>query len=97
MLLRAESVAWSRIEGLEVGYRRLLRAEVGRALGDSPSDVSAVEVLANIYAMTFAIDQVAPGGDLSVGLVLEVHRRLLAGTRLEWPPATRAVLHPPRP
>jgi Fic family protein len=83
MLLRAESVASSRIEGLEVGPRRLLRAEVGRALGEAPSDVTAVEVLANIEAMMFAIDQVAPGGDLSVGLVLEVHRRLLAGTRLE--------------
>jgi hypothetical protein len=42
--------------------------------------VTAVEVLANIEAMMFAIDQVAPGGDLSVGLVLEVNRRLLAGT-----------------
>jgi Fic family protein len=83
MLLRAESVASSRIEGLEVGPRRLLRAEVGRALGDAPLDVTAVEVLANIEGMIFAIDQVAPGGHLSVGLVLEVHRRLLAGTRLD--------------
>jgi len=83
ILLRAESVASSRIEGLEVGPRRLLRAEVERSLGQGPSDVTAVEVLGNIEAMMFAVDQVAPGGELSVELVLEVHRRLLAGTRLQ--------------
>lgn len=83
MLLRAESVASSKIEGLEVGARRLLRAEVERALGEGPTDVTAAEVLGNIEAMAFAISQVAPGGDLSVDLVLEAHRRLLAGTRLE--------------
>ena len=33
LLLRAESVGSSRIEGLEVGARRLLRAEAGRGLG----------------------------------------------------------------
>jgi Fic family protein len=83
ILLRAESVASSRIEGLEVGPRRLLRAEVERALGEGPSDVTAVEVLGNIEAMTFAIRQMAPGDDLSVDLVLEAHRRLLAETRWE--------------
>jgi Fic family protein len=82
-LLRAESVASSRIEGLEVGPRRLLRAELERALGEGPSDVTAAEVLGNIEAMTFVVGQVAPGDDLGVGLVLEAHRRLLTGTRLE--------------
>src|ERR1700736_4201564 len=53
ILLRAESVASSRIEGLEIGARRLLRAEAARDLGDDPSDVTAVEVLANIDAMVF--------------------------------------------
>src|SRR5687767_9138200 len=33
LLLRAESVASSWIEGLEIGGRRLLRAEAARALG----------------------------------------------------------------
>ena len=83
ILLRAESVASSRIEGLEVDARRLLRAEVERSLGEGPSDVTAGEVLGNIEAMTYAIGQVAPGDDLSVDLVLETNRRLLAGTRLE--------------
>jgi len=83
ILLRAESVASSRIEGLEIGARRLLRAEVERVLGEGPSDVTAGEVLGNIEAMTFGISQVAPGGDLSGELVLETNRRLLEGTRLE--------------
>ena len=83
ILLRAESVASSRIEGLEVGPRRLLRAELERALGEGPSDVTAAEVLGNIEAMAFAVGQVTPGDDLSVGLLLEVHRRLLEGTRLQ--------------
>jgi Fic family protein len=83
ILLRAESVASSRIEGLEIGARRLLHAEVERALGQRPSDVTAVEVLGNIDAMTYVIDQLAPGSDLSVELLLEAHRRLLAGTRQE--------------
>jgi hypothetical protein len=34
LLLRAESVASSRIEGLEIGARRLLRAEAARELGE---------------------------------------------------------------
>ena len=33
ILLRAESVASSKIEGLEIGARRLLRAEAARGLG----------------------------------------------------------------
>src|SRR5947209_17430399 len=54
LLLRAESVASSKIEGLEVGGRRLLRAEAARALGEDPSDVTAAEVPGNIAAMTWA-------------------------------------------
>ena len=34
LLLRAESVASSRIEGLEVGARKLLRSEAARQLGE---------------------------------------------------------------
>ena len=48
LLLRAESVASSRIEGLEIGPRRLLEAEAARTLGQSSSDVTAAEVLGNI-------------------------------------------------
>ncbi|MFN0147412.1 MAG: Fic family protein [Dehalococcoidia bacterium] len=81
LLLRAEAVASSRIEGLEVGGRRLLRAQAARALGDDPRDVTAEEILANIGAMAWAIETVAAAPEITVGHLLEMHRRLLAGTR----------------
>ncbi len=83
ILLRAESVASSKIEGLEVGARRLLRAEAARELGDEPSDVTALEVLGNIEAMVVGIERVQPGAAITTDLLLELHRRLLAGSRLE--------------
>ncbi len=82
LLLRAEAVASSRIEGLEVGGRRLLRAQAARQLGEEPRDVTAVEVLGNIEAMAWAVEAVPPGGAISLEIVLEAHRRLLGGTRL---------------
>jgi len=82
LLLRAESVASSRIEGLEVGGRRLLHAEAANALGEASTDVTAAEVLANIDAMAWGVGQVGPGDELTVDLLLEAHRRLLADTRL---------------
>ena len=83
LLLRAESVASSRIEGLDVGGRRLLRAEAARQLGEEPRDVTAAEVLGNIDAMVWGVDSVGPGGPITAEVLLEAHRRLLAGTRLE--------------
>jgi len=83
ILLRAESVASSRIEGLEIGVRRLLRAEAAREIGDDPSDVTAVEVLGNIDAMVYAIDQIGEETNITTDLLLEIHRRLLARTGLK--------------
>jgi Fic family protein len=83
LLLRAESVASSKIEGLEVGGRRLLHAEAARALGDEADDVTALEVLGNIQAMSWALQTVGPGDDITLETLLEAHRRLTAGTRLE--------------
>lgn len=83
ILLRAESVASSWIEGLQIGARRLLRAEAAREMGEDPVDITAVEVLGNIDAMVFGVRSIHRGGPITVDLLLEVHRRLLAGTRLE--------------
>ena len=82
MLLRAEAVASSRIEGLDIGPRRLLHAEVERGLGASSSDITATEVLSNIDAMMYGIERINTGDEITVDLMLEIHRRLLAGTRL---------------
>ena len=82
LLLRAEAVASSRIEGLEAGGRRLLRAEAARALGDPVGDVTAEEILGNITAMAWAIEALAEVPKIELEHLLEVHRRLLADTRL---------------
>ena len=83
LLLRAESVASSRIEGLEVGGRRMLRADAVQRLGMKPRDVTSREVLGNIDAMTWAVNSVDAGEEITLESLLEAHRRLLAGTRLE--------------
>ena len=83
LLLRAESVASSKIEGLEVGSWRLLRAEAATALGEDARDVTATEVLGNIHAMTWALGVVGRGDDITVDHLLEAHRRLLDGTRMQ--------------
>jgi len=83
LLLRAESVASSKIEGLQVGARRLLRAEAAYGLGERSIDVTATEVLGNIDAMVFAVQNVGVSDAITLDLLLEVHRRLLAGSFLQ--------------
>jgi Fic family protein len=82
LLLRSESVASSKIEGLEIGARRLLRAEAARGLGEGPADVTANEVLGSIDAMAGALEGLEEGASITVDLVLDAHRRLLDGTPL---------------
>lgn len=79
LLLRTESVASSRIEGLVVGARRLLRADAARASNEEERDVTAAEVLANIAAMTYALETVHRGSQITLPVLLETHRRLLQG------------------
>jgi Fic family protein len=83
LLLRAEAVASSKIEGLEVGGRRLLRAQLAQDLRDGRSDITATEVLNNIEAMSWAVETLSARARITVEGILEVHERLLAGTRLE--------------
>lgn len=83
ILLRAESVASSRIEGLEVGARRLVRAEAAIVLGEDPSDITAAEVLANVHAMASTIRRLSPGEPITVEVLLDFHRQLLTGTQLD--------------
>ena len=82
LLLRAECVASSRIEGLEIGPRRLLRAQAAQEEGESSSDVTAEEVLGSIAAMQEALAIADRGDPLTVDSLLEVHRRLLQDTSL---------------
>jgi Fic family protein len=82
LLLRAESVASSRIEGLEVGARKLLRTEAARQLGERVIDLTAAEVLGNINAMNVAVRELGPGDQISPETLRSFHRRLMANSRL---------------
>lgn len=80
LLLRAESVASSRIEGLEVGSGRLLRAEAAREIGEPVNDVTAHAVLGNIEAMELAVNQLASRERIQLDDLLAVHRALMRHT-----------------
>src|ERR1022692_3972807 len=66
LLLRAECVASSRIEGLEVGARRLLSADAAREFGEASTDLTALEVLGNIDALTFGTQAIDEGDSITV-------------------------------
>lgn len=83
LLLRAECVASSQIEGLVVGPRRLLRAEAARQMGEAPGDVTAEEVLGNIDAMREALKTGEAPERITRDTILQIHRCLLVNTRLE--------------
>src|SRR4051812_40930509 len=80
LLLRAEAVGSSHIEGLVVGGRRLLRFEAAAELDSAEaSDITAAEVLSNIKAMDYAVRTLADG-PVTVDGILEMHQRLLENT-----------------
>ncbi len=76
-LLRAESVASSKIEGLDAGPRRLVEAEAALAQGGESADRVAVEVLGNIAAMESAIELALQAERISLVDLLEIHRVLM--------------------
>ena len=81
-LLRAEAVASSRIEGLEMSHRRLARA----AADPEHADATARAVLGNLRAMERAIEIGSAARALTVPRLLELHRELFRDT----PDAQRA-------
>lgn len=76
LLLRAESVASSRIEGLELSQRNLARAlfDPGAARG------TARTVAGNVRAMAEAIKIGDANRDLRVADIVDIHAALLRGT-----------------
>jgi len=76
-LLRAESVASSKIEGLDAGPRRLVEAEAALAQRRETTDRVAVEVLGNIAAMESAIELAVRAEGISLADLLEIHRVLM--------------------
>jgi Fic family protein len=81
-LLRSESVASSRIEGLDMTHARLARARYG----DGREDKKAREVIANIDAMRKAIELGASTKVLGVSAICDIHRALIRGETLRGKP-----------
>jgi Fic family protein len=78
-LLRSESAASSRIEGVKISHKRLARAAYARA-GGRHGDNRAAEVLGNVEAMERAIELGAIDRPLAVADIQEIHRTLLRFT-----------------
>jgi Fic family protein len=79
-LLRTESIASSKVEGMQVDAESLARAEVRRDLG-ARVGAEALEILANIDAMQLAIEEASAAKTLHLENILRVHRLLLESTR----------------
>lgn len=76
-LLRAESVASSKIEGLDAGARRLVEAEALLAEGGETADRVAVEVLGNIASMESAVGLAGERRKITLADLLGIHRILM--------------------
>jgi Fic family protein len=77
-LLRAESVASSRIEGLILSHRRLAKADFS-----GTHDITAQGVLANVRALERAVELGGSVESLERAHLEEIHRILFEGTRDE--------------
>ncbi|MDQ4125936.1 MAG: Fic family protein [Actinomycetota bacterium] len=77
LLLRTESIASSKVEGLQVDAKQLARAEVRDETGQKAS-AEALEILANVDAMQFAIEETAGARRITPYAILDVHRVLMA-------------------
>lgn len=81
VLLRAEAVGSSYIEGLRVGPRRLARAAFAASVGLDPSDDTARAVLGNIDTLHCALELARTADAITLQDLCDLHARLLAGTR----------------
>ncbi len=76
LLLRTESIASSKVEGMQVDARSLARAEANQEMGRRVGS-NAAEILANIDAMQLAIERAAELEKVSAADYLAIHRVLL--------------------
>ena len=76
-LLRAEAVASSKIEGLQINSRRLARHEARIAAGIPDRDATADAVLDNVIAMQHAVDDVATAQTFELQHLLDIHAALM--------------------
>jgi Fic family protein len=76
LLLRTESIASSKVEGLQMGVRELARAEARMETGGRRSQ-TATDILANVDAMETAITETAAAPHFGNGEILAIHQRLM--------------------
>jgi Fic family protein len=85
VLLRAEAIASSQIEGLTVAHRRLLKYEAARMSGVHLADATAQAVLGNVAAMQAAVEAADKPGPLTLDDLLAIHIALMAESdHPEW-------------
>jgi Fic family protein len=77
LLLRTESIASSKVEGMQVDAKRLARAEVRDDVGRTAS-AEALEILANVDAMQFAVEETASVKRITPYEIVALHRVLMA-------------------
>lgn len=76
LLLRTESIASSKVEGLQVDTRTLARAEASQDLGQRIG-TQAADILANVEAMLYAIETASGSESIGADDLLAIHRVLL--------------------
>lgn len=79
LLLRTESIASSKVEGMQVDARTLALAEVAHDTGRTVG-TNAAEVLANIDAMQLAIERASVTHEIVPGDLVAIHGALLERT-----------------
>ncbi len=76
LLLRTESIASSKVEGMQLDARSLARAEANQETGRKVGS-NAAEILANIDAMQLAVERASNLEALTPADLLQIHRVLL--------------------
>ena len=76
LLLRTESIASSKIEGMQVDARTLARAEANQETGRSVGP-EAAEILANIDAMQLAIERASGAHGIGAQDIRDIHAVLM--------------------
>lgn len=76
LLLRSESIASSKIEGMQLDVRELARAEARLETGGRAS-ATAIEVLASVDAMSLAVDEAALVPKFGEAEIRAIHRTLM--------------------
>jgi Fic family protein len=76
LLLRTESIASSKVEGMRLGARELARAQARLESGRKASTL-AIEILSNIDAMALALEDASLAARFGVNEIVAVHHRLM--------------------